>query len=191
MSQQALIKSLHNIYKNNRRKNYEKKINLENITNEQLKAIYNANSVIREKVEEAYQENILYWIGEQLKYIEGSLSKWCIGFYQDNFIKVKNDYEFLKGLWKMEKDIPALTVEQNKELEALINKLDELEDEEVEKQSKKFQEYLINQWEKELNYDYSEKELEDYFIECEYMNILRKNMFIDENNVVYKLESFK
>lgn len=166
-----------------------KRINFENITNEQLKAIYNANRIIREKVEEDYQENTMFWIGEQLNYIEESLLNYNIGFYGNNFIRVKSDYEFLKGLWEMEKAIPALTEKQSEELEALMNRLDELEDEELESESEKFQEYLLKQWQKELNYDYTEY-LENYFID-NFHNILNNNMLIDENNIVYVLKSFE
>src|SRR5690554_722766 len=109
-----------------------KRINFKNITSEQLKKIYNANRIIREKVEEDYQKNTMFWISEQLNYIEESLLNWSVDYYQNNFIRVENDYKFLKGLWEMEKAIPALTEKQSEELEELINKLDELEDEELE-----------------------------------------------------------
>lgn len=166
-----------------------KRINFENITSEQLKKIYSTNSVIREKVEEDYQENTMFWIGEQLDYIEESLLNYNIGFYGNNFIRVKSDYEFLKGLWEMEKAIPALTEEQNEELEELINKLDELEDEELESESEKFQEYLLKAWQKELNCDYTEY-LENYFID-NFDRIINDSMLIDENNIVYELKSFE
>ena len=70
------------------------------LTMEQLTKIVNGSKELRDELDQYIQETEMEWLSEKLACVESSLSNWSIGFYNPNFMHVR-DYEgFLYGVQK-------------------------------------------------------------------------------------------
>lgn len=96
------------------------------LNREELKIVWGKNSQLREEVRKACEENDMYWIDEILAHINKSLDDWSVGFYNNNYINIKNGHKFLFELNSVCKKFSFLSEEDLKSTEyaiALINKL--------------------------------------------------------------------
>lgn len=65
------------------------------ISLEELEKIVNRSKELRDKLEDYIQECEMNWISEKLGKIKPSLRDWSVGFYNQNFISVKDYEDFL------------------------------------------------------------------------------------------------
>lgn len=65
------------------------------LTNEQLTQIVNRSKKMRDELEEYIQDTEMCWISEKLHVIKSSLSNWSVGFYNQNYLYVKDYADFL------------------------------------------------------------------------------------------------
>lgn len=73
------------------------------LTQEQLTQIVNRSKNLREELDSYIQDCEMCWLSEKLACIKSSLSAWSIGFYNQNYIKVRNWSMFVDGVEKSTK----------------------------------------------------------------------------------------
>ncbi|MCC0678199.1 MULTISPECIES: hypothetical protein [unclassified Clostridioides] len=96
------------------------------LNKEELKIVWEKNSQLRDDVRKTCEENDMYWIGEILDCLNGVLTDWSVGFYNDNYIKIKDGHEFLYKLNSVCKESSFLSKEDLKPLEYGITLIDKL-----------------------------------------------------------------
>lgn len=70
------------------------------LSNEQLTNIVNRSKKLRDELNEYIQDSEMNWISEKLSCVQDSLANWSVGFYNQNFLRVR-DYEgFVDGVEK-------------------------------------------------------------------------------------------
>ena len=70
------------------------------LSNEQLTQIVNRSKKLRDELDEYIQDTEMIWIREKLSCVRESLANWSVGFYNQNFLRVR-DYEgFVDGVEK-------------------------------------------------------------------------------------------
>ena len=90
-----------NVYKNKnksidyKRKEKNKMEKVSNFTPDKFERLLNDNTGFYMKVLEAYQENVIDWLGEEIEIFKDSLSMWSIGFNQYNYLKIKDHRQFI------------------------------------------------------------------------------------------------
>jgi len=62
---------------------------------EELEQIVNRSKEMRDKLDEYIQDCEMDWISDKLRKIDSSLRDWSVGFYNQNFISVKDYGDFL------------------------------------------------------------------------------------------------
>jgi hypothetical protein len=153
---------------------------IEEMNNEELTQVFNANQKLQEQVLEDMIDSEMYWIGEKLDYVRDSLSDWSIGTGQRNYIKVNHNYlkEFLEGLIEMDKSVPAFS---EKKAEEVIGKFEqahnlyyyadvddynyeELEDK-AERAAQEAANELAEQFDRDLDHIYADENQLIYFLE--------------------------
>ena len=77
------------------------------LTTEQLTNIVNRSKELRNELDKFIQEREMYWISEKLDYVRDSLANWSVGFYNKNFLKVRDYEAFVDGVEKSIKDYGA------------------------------------------------------------------------------------
>ena len=174
---------------------------IRNLTNEELKKVFNANAKLQQEVMEDIEESEMFWISEYLNCFKDSLSNWSIGFYNGNFITVQPDkeIEFLNGVLKAQKDFCFLKDEFTEITKNLINKyyqLDESQYEEdkqsefdvlqieIEEEFENIQSEVLNQF--NIHTDFNSEDAQNYFIEFYVDARLDENCYIDENFILYE-----
>ena len=73
----------------------QKKTFLKDLEVSQLDWLLKNNREFNNMVEEDYIESVMFWIGEQMNTFKDTLSDWEIGFYNQNFIKIKDSLGFI------------------------------------------------------------------------------------------------
>lgn len=125
------------------------------LTQEQLTQIVNRSKDLREELDSYIQDCEMCWLSEKLACIKSSLSDWSVGFYNQNYIRVKDYHDFLNYV----KD-SAKTYGASDRMEKLIRQCDKL------RSSNLFEYYA-----KKLKEVYFEDELQSickYVEDCSY-----------------------
>ncbi len=75
-----------------------KKTYLNELTSEDLKKLFRRNEHLQELADELYQDNVMFWIGEELETFKAALIDWDIGFdCRYNYIVVKDHSLFIES----------------------------------------------------------------------------------------------
>jgi hypothetical protein len=173
---------------------------IEELTKEELKLVFKANYKLQTEVYEDMVDSELYWVGDQLDYIRGSLRDWSIGANNYNYIKVKDNSGFIDGLIEMDKGIPLFSDKEAKqiyEVQELRDRFYEMPsdedgyeelEEEYEAAVQELAEAVTRQFGRRLD-DCSNSEYQlDYFIEFYAESRLEKDLFyIDDEDDSYEL----
>lgn len=77
------------------------------LSTEQLTNIVNSSTKLRNELDKFIQDYEMYWISEKLDYVRDSLANWSVGFYNKNFLKVRDYEAFVDGVEKSIKDYGA------------------------------------------------------------------------------------
>lgn len=64
------------------------------LTIEQLTEIVNRSKKLRDELDEYIQDCEMCWISEKLSVLKPSLKDWSIGFFNQNYITVKDWHDF-------------------------------------------------------------------------------------------------
>lgn len=173
--------------------------NISELSEKELTKIWEVNEKLRSKVEDDYIESEMFYISEILHCIKNSLKNWSIGFYNQNYIDIKNNYDFLNGLLEIQKDYCFLEDKYTNNIRKLIDEYNEFycmsyDDENYERieeeiyfKIEKIKEIFLNEINDITNHN-DEEDLKRYFIEF-YMEERIKNMedyYIDNNYVLYE-----
>ena len=73
----------------------QKKTFLKDLSVSQLDWLLRNNNDFNDVVTEDYIESVMSWIGEEMNTFKDTLSNWEIGFYNQNFIRIKDDLGFI------------------------------------------------------------------------------------------------
>jgi len=65
---------------------------------EAQKQLFRNNEWLQEKTSEFYQEMTMFWVSDYLDIFKHNLSDWSIGFFQRNYIKVKDESRFIHDM---------------------------------------------------------------------------------------------
>ena len=125
------------------------------LTIEQLTEIVNRSKKLRDELDEYIQDCEMCWISEKLAVMKDSLSDWSIGFYNQNYIRVKDYGTFLDCVIDSEKRYGA-----SDKMEKLISQCEKLRGSN-----------LFEYWAKKLKEVYFEDELQSickYVEDCSY-----------------------
>lgn len=125
------------------------------LTIEQLTEIVNRSKKLRDELDEYIQDCEMIWISEKLSVLKPSLKDWSIGFFNQNYITVKDWHDFLDCVIDSAKTYGA-----SDRMEKLISKCDKLRSSN-----------LFEYWAKQLKQVYFEDELQSickYVEDCSY-----------------------
>ena len=70
------------------------------LSTEQLTNIVNRSKKLRDELDEYIQDSEMHWISEKLSCVRDSLSNWSVGFYNQNFLRVRDYESFVTGIEK-------------------------------------------------------------------------------------------
>ena len=117
----------------------ENKRFLTELSFDELEAVFDGNEKLSYMVENDYTESVMSTVEDYLSCFRGALSNWSIGFYQRNFIAIKDNEKFIEGFYDFVKTFGIdedsekvfngvyewFNNEENKELENYFDLLDE------------------------------------------------------------------
>ena len=168
---------------------------LSELTREELENVYENNYKLQYEVAEDYQERKLHYVGEILDTIKRGLKNWSIGFYNHNFIVIKDNISFLKALLDVQKSYALLDDKYTQKIEETIAEYwrqyyTDQEDENF-KDDNELEGWLDNKTETfadlvidAFNNITTMPRLVDYFIDCYADNIA--DAYVDEDYRLYQ-----
>lgn len=65
---------------------------------EEFEQIINRSKKLRDELNEYIMDCEMIWLSEKLDCVKDSLSDWCVGFYEQNYTKVKDWEGFFEGV---------------------------------------------------------------------------------------------
>ena len=68
------------------------------LTYEQFEEIVNRSKKLRDELDNYIQDTEMYWLEEKLNCVNDSLEKWSVGFFNQNFIRVRDYESFVDGV---------------------------------------------------------------------------------------------
>lgn len=68
------------------------------LSDEQLTNIVNRSKKLRDELDEYIQDTEMNWIEEKLSCVRESLANWSVGFYNQNFLRVRDYESFVDGV---------------------------------------------------------------------------------------------
>ncbi|HEK8846008.1 TPA: hypothetical protein STX52_003209 [Clostridioides difficile] len=168
------------------------------LNREELKIMWEKNSQLREDVRETCEDNDMYWIDEILCHLNKSLIDWSVGFYNNNYIKIKDKHKFLLELKSVCEKFLFLSEEDLKSLEyaiTLINKLQCMDFEnkrfnmlenKINSLVKKFEEKVIeefNNMTEPLGEEYLLESFIEFYVDA---HLDDDNFYIDSDYILYE-----
>ena len=88
---------------------------------DELKEIVNGSEKLRKELDNYIQDTEMCWLSEKLDCVKSSLKDWCVGFFTNSYINVRNYDSFLDGVKKSIKSYGA-----SKKLEKLVSHCEKL-----------------------------------------------------------------
>ncbi|WNO29739.1 hypothetical protein [Bacillus phage SDFMU_Pbc] len=89
----------------------EKKL-IEELTQDELKKVWENNPKLQEQVREDFMDSEMYWVTERLGYLKPYLSDWSVGAYNQSYINI-DDYEgFVEGAERLANEMSLLQDEE-------------------------------------------------------------------------------
>lgn len=180
-----------------------KKLEISKLNKTQLLKILEKNSKLKNDVIEDFEESQMIYISEILEYFKTSLNNWSIGFYNNNFIEIKDNYNFLNDFDNMNNDFSILKEVDVKILHDVIDKICILDSMNYDNKNyillEKWIDTKVEYFKNELLLyfsdltGYNDDVIENYFYEFYIETRLDQELFIDKNNIIYEniLKSYK
>lgn len=158
------------------------------MTSKDLKALFRKNNHLQELANELHQNNVMFWISEELGMFKDALSDWEIGFNCYSYIKIKDSSLFIEcfkeyiKVYSSDNQTIELVNEANEYL--LNNYEDDDYDEKIEDLSNKLKNRLIAYFDDCITYDNDE----DDFIEYLNNSGILENYYIvnDDLDAIYE-----
>jgi len=160
----------------------EKKF-INELNNEELTKVLKNNTKLKEDVMDSALDTEMFWIREQLEYLQDALLDWSIspsGTAYSNYMKIKDDSTFIESVESLEKAVPALIVDDfpllNKALEVKekheTTDMAETDDDEIEEMEDELETVaedlagrIVYRWNRQLDYCFLDENLIDYFLD--------------------------
>ena len=173
------------------------------LNREELKRVFENNEKLRSDIVEDMLDTEMYYIGEQLRYFNHSLSDWSIGVYNRNYMNISDSVKFIEGIFKMESSIPAFIdddkplLEDSKRLhDKYLNTNvydDEFEEIEVkiDEIAKALADRLLQRFNEILEGCYNEEWQLDYFIDFYVDSRLDSDCYIEGDDYILKQDTVK
>lgn len=173
-----------------------KKIN--DLSEDELKIVWEKNSKLRDDVRRTCEDNDMYLIGEILDILSESLDNWSVGFYNNNYIKIKDGNYFIFKLNSVCEKYCFLSIEDSKYLNygvVLINRLNcmdcdnkrfDMLENKINDMAQVFKEKVIEEFNKmtmPLEYDYLLENFIEFYVE-QYLN--DDKFYIDDEYMLYE-----
>lgn len=166
--------------------------NLQNLTKEEWRKVWESNKRLQNEVLEDAHETEMSYLDEQLGYFSKSLARYEINPYGYSFMNIRDVYEFIEGVSEMERCVPLLNKERLKLLDKCIYLKEEayaceVYSDELYEKADELAEEIIKAWKEIFDYYYNDDELFFYFYEFYIdfrLNI--ENLYIDEDYVLYE-----
>ncbi|AHJ87628.1 hypothetical protein Bp8pC_198 [Bacillus phage Bp8p-C] len=176
----------------------EKKL-IEELTQDELKKVWENNPKLRQQVQEDAAEGEMYWVGDRLHYVKSYLSNWSIGGFSHVYMTIDDYQGFLEGAEKLSKDMGLFTTEEEdrKALDSMKQAqeayLNADTDEECDELYEKFEnvcdsiaQLLANNMKDAVESCYTDENAFDYFLEFYVDNRLDDEYYVEPEND-YKL----
>lgn len=138
------------------------------LNNDELRKVFQENEKLQNEVEEYLTESEMYYISENLDRFRKYLKDWSIGFYNQNYIQIKDGFEseFIEGVFDARNDYGFLSDEEFEKWQSVdFYEYDEWNDihELNESLFNEFVEVVLNRFNEMTNI--SNYDIEDYFVE--------------------------
>ena len=170
------------------------KKNIQELSGEELVFVWENNQKLQDIVEEDYIESEMYYISEILSEFSLSLRDWSIGFYNQNYIRIKDNEQFLTDAIDATKKCGFLADRHKNltdELQELWQKynygseenIEELE-EKIEEKTEELMDIVIDTFNifTTIEPDY----LLNYFVEFYVDSRMDETYYIDENYSLFQ-----
>jgi len=156
----------------------QKKTFLKDLSVSQLDWLLKNNNDFSNMVEEDYIESVMFWIGEEMNTFKDTLSNWEIGFYNQNFIRIKDDLGFIYAYEVFSKWY-GVSDETQKLLDEALQVAKAYENTEEENTIGKVEEYAEKLRIELLNYFNGCTEIEDDYLKEQLSIMLDNEQFED------------
>lgn len=167
------------------------------LTIEELEIVFNKNEKLQDEVLSAAQEDASYWINEYLSVFDRGTLEYNIG-YPGDYIRVENEYDFIQGLKKLQKNYCYLSEESEKTIvccDSLMDRYNNLSysdyknadrlENRIDELITELKADLLKQLVNEYNYYYNTDHLQEYFIEL-YSDNMGDQYYIDDDFILYQ-----
>lgn len=173
---------------------------IKDLTNDELKKVYENNNELQEKVFDALLEHAYFWIDEYTNEFDRNTFELNVG-YPGNYITVKENESFIRGCKKVQEcfEIFSYTtfnkvlyceklmgrwwlVQDEKNEHRINNRIDEL----IDDISDAFLDRLVD----EYNAAFNDENLIDYWVNFLADNYTCKDYFVDDNYILYEHVDF-
>lgn len=152
------------------------KKSLNELSQNELEKVFSTNEHLQEDVYSAYFEHKMFWVREQMKKIENSLSDYSIGGI-DSFLAIKPDkeLEFMNGILKLQNDYNVFSELEIKRVEKVYDIVQKYFDCDMDREEFDFLQLdardginmvatmLCNYWDDSLEYNHVR--LKEFFLE--------------------------
>ena len=140
------------------------------LNNDELRKVFQENEKLQDEVEEYMTDGEMHYISDNLNKFRKYLSDWNIGFYNQNYIQVKDGYEseFIQGVFDARNDYGFLSDEEFEKWQSVDFWVF---DEDFEKDSSYLDENLFNEFVQVVLNRFNEMtdiynyDIEGYFVE--------------------------
>lgn len=156
----------------------QKKTFLKDLSVSQLDWLLKNNNDFSNMVEKDYIESVMFWIGEEMDTFKDTLSNWEIGFYNQNFIRIKDDLGFIYAYEVFSKWY-GVSDETQKLLDEALQVAKAYENTEEENTIEKVEEYAEKLRIELLNYFNGCTEIEDDYLKEQLSIMLDNEQFED------------
>ena len=164
---------------------------LAELSQDELREVYERNSKLQDLTLDLMIEDELYWIGEYLNCFKGDFINYSIGCYQRNFIILRENKRFIDD-FKEFIDYYGGSVKLENRYNEIIEELNHMDEEQedydikIEYMAEDLKDYFIEYLDSALN-DISEDDKISYFIEIIVDNSSLENIYIiDESYIAYE-----
>jgi len=152
------------------------KTRITELNTEAQKQLFRNNEFLQGQTSEFYQEMTMDWVSDYLDIFKHNLSDWSIGFFQRNYIKVKDESRFIHDMktfvynFGMSESDTELVNKYNIRLNEIELMENDLDDEKLDASYDEISDMYIDLKQVLISYfdelcDYTFEDLETYFLQ--------------------------
>lgn len=171
--------------------------NFDLLTIEELRKVFDNNEKLQDDVLQAAQDEVCFWFNEYMECFDQGTIEYNIG-YPGNYLKVKNRFAFIQGLFELQKNFCYLSDESDRKIKYCDHLIDRYNNlyhydftnaerlaDRICDLSQELKTELLNNMVSEYNYYYDTKNLRDYFVEM-YADNMTGQYYVDDDYILYQ-----